>query len=74
MEWISVKDRLPEIDEQVLVYCKQKGYLEKDDDYEFLVLLDYTEDGKFVFYYNGYEYQDDYTSNVTHWMIPTNPQ
>ncbi len=74
MEWISVKDRLPEIDKQVLVYCKEESYLKKGDDYEFLVLLDYTKDGKFVFNYNGYEYEDDYTSNVTHWMIPTKPQ
>lgn len=73
MEWISVKDRLPEKG-QVLVYCKEESYIKKEDDYEFLVLLDYTEEGKFVFNYNEYEYEDDYTSNVTHWMIPTKPQ
>ena len=75
MDWINVKDKLPEKGQvQILVYCKEESYLKKGDDYEFLVLLDYTEDGKFVFYYNGYEYEDDYTSNVTHWMIPTKPQ
>jgi len=70
MEWISVKDKLPEKG-QVLAWCKEENYLKKDYYYEGVALLYYTKNKKFV---DPFDFSDDYTKIVTHWMIPTKPQ
>jgi hypothetical protein len=67
MNWINVKDELPENNQEVLVFCKQ----ELD---EWFVLLNYTKSEGFVFRYNGFEYEDNYTDVVIYWCIPTKPE
>jgi len=61
MEWISVKERLPDKAEQYLVFLQwQSGYWEPEIDIEY-----YTEK-------RGWE---DWGDSVTHWMeLPPHPK
>jgi len=61
MEWISIKDRLPENQSTVLVYAN--GYDTQ-----------YFEDNGFYDFKICYKY-DSKTENVTHWMpLPIPPE
>jgi len=62
MEWISVKDRLPEKYKKVLVYSNNYGI--KEDSYEFT-----SKEGDVWFHGNREEYDD----SVTHWQILPEP-
>jgi len=73
MEWISVKDRLPKIDEHVI------GYAKIGEEWQVIPLLyqyfrfhghDSKYEWAYLFAYNeGY----DYAKEVTHWMPLPNP-
>ena len=74
MNWINVNNRLPtkeESEKNILVWCKQINYNNKVD--EWPVLLNFN-NNKFIFTFNGGEFEDDYTNVVTHWCIPTKPE
>lgn len=61
-KWISVKDRLPEEGQKVIVFDNEYKTV---DTYEF-------EDSKFL--YRDSYHTDDYTNFVTHWMpLPKPP-
>ena len=62
MEWISVKDGLPEKFKTVLVYSKNYGI--KEDSYEFT-----TKEGDVCFQGNKEENDD----SITHWQILPEP-
>ena len=60
-EWISVKDRLPEVGKKVLVYCK-----ENKNDYEI---------GAYSDTYRGFFVRQTWYENITHWMpLPPAPE
>ena len=60
-EWISVKDRLPEVGKKVLVYCK-----ENKNDYEI---------GAYSDTYRGFFVRQTWYENITHWMpLPQPPK
>ena len=60
-EWISVKDRLPEVGKKVLVYCK-----ENKNDYEI---------GAYSDTYRGFFVRQTCYENITHWMpLPPAPK
>jgi len=62
MKWISVKERLPEIDKPVLVF---RGY-----DISIASVFEYTDGEKFW----RHEATDNNCPNVTHWMpLPKEP-
>lgn len=72
-QWISVKDRLPTICEDVLTYSVVPEEIEGEDYSP--VYVGFYENGKFYSTYNYYE-QDSYISlhYVTHWMpLPSVP-
>ncbi len=59
MEWISIEDKIPESDYDVIV-CTTRNYIEK---------ASYDESSK-KFFSNGY-----FVKNVTHWMeLPETPK
>jgi Protein of unknown function (DUF551) len=62
MEWISIKDRLPENQSTVLIYGN--GYD-----------VQYFEDNGFYDFEIDYEFSVNKTENVTHWMpLPIPPE
>ena len=58
-EWISVKDRLPEVGKKVLVYCK-----ENKNDYEI---------GAYSDTYRGFFVRQTWYENITHWTLLPRP-
>ena len=79
MEWISVKDKLPE-PEQIVLACLNKPYRRLNHPYEENVLLLYRREFKYI---DGYKIDwkrpfggetVNYNDMVTHWMpIPQLP-
>lgn len=67
MDWISVKDRLPEDGEHVIAYCITPN----NDEWHVEPLLYQTTSWTYLFAYNeGY----GYASKVSHWMaLPQAP-
>jgi hypothetical protein len=65
MNWINVKEQLPISDQYVI------GWVKYDDGNEEFrpFLYDHNR-----FYTIGIDDYDDYTNNITHWMIPTKPE
>ena len=75
MNWIDVKKELPINDTKCIVWIKdKKNHLEYFN--EVIFNSDYfnVKNDRFIYYENGGEYETDYTENVTHWLIPTNPR
>jgi len=63
MEWISIKDRLPDIDKRVLIYLSH-GVIKVDERYKSLY-------GKQIGNWR-YTYPE---TNITHWMpLPEPPK
>jgi len=63
MEWISVKDELPENGKYVLCWCSLDGYV--IDCFDCMV-------GDEAWFYGT---RDEYRSSVTHWMpLPKEPK
>jgi hypothetical protein len=69
MEWIDVKDRLPEKEESVVVHCYHRG-----DKSSYMEIAYYNESVK-DWLMDCLSELEDYGFEVTHWMpIPTPPQ
>ncbi len=76
MEWISVKDRLPESDEEVLVYNPRDGINLGEFDSE-EVRGYYEKDGSYFITNSGWDVQYEWAphENPTHWMpLPQPPK
>lgn len=77
MEWVSVKDKLPENDEDVLVYHLEDdhitvGYFESEN-----VSYYIQSDGSKFYTYSGWETEIPWAQKgeVTHWMpLPDKPK
>ena len=72
MNWINVKDKLPELNSEVLIWYKSGD----DEGIEIVTYeeLYHSKEHCFMFDYNDGEYRYDYNSCVTHWCIPTKPE
>ena len=65
--WISVKERLPEDDGQMVIVCNTNGWM------RYQRALYYPRDNLFVHY--DPQYYDKLTLDVTHWMpLPEPPK
>lgn len=70
MEWISIKDRLPPINDKLLVFSERIGILMGiNKDHIF------AKDGIFFHYPGKLKFEKDKIENVSHWMpLPEPPK
>jgi len=78
MEWISVKDKLPDFEKQVLLYWKWKN--KEGNEYEsyetgYLVQVTARNSSLGITHYPDFRIRDSYdNSNPTHWIELTPPK
>lgn len=65
MQWVSVKDRLPEIDQYVL-WLHESGYI-------FYEAIDKDWDAEYMDYFLGGYGNKETSGPLTHWMLPEAP-
>lgn len=64
MNWISVKDRLPENEQSVLVCVKRKNYSGSGQEYYKFIMQAFYTDGKHTPEESGYLWEEEYDEKI----------